>query len=108
MTYTKINNENFREEILESKQPVMVEFFTDWSGSCHIIRPVMQELAEQFKTIIKFCRINMDEQPEIAREYGIRKIPTILFFKDGQIADFIKGVIPKTIIVEKLNIILQP
>ena len=107
MTYITLTNVNFCKEVLESKQPVLVEFFTDWSGSCHIISPGMKELAEQFRTLVKFCRINMDEQQEIAGKYGIRKIPTILFFKDGRVVDHIIGVVPKAIIAEKLNILLQ-
>ena len=108
MIYITLNETNFRKEVLESRQPVLVEFFTDWSGSCHIIGPAIKELAEQFGTRVKFCKINMDEQEKIAIEYGVQKIPTILFLKYGQVVDHIIGVVPKKIIVEKLKVLLQP
>ena len=108
MTYIKLTKVNFIKEVLKSKQPVLVEFFTHWSGSCHIISPILKEIEAKYKTCVKFCKINMDEQKEIVQKYGIQKIPTILFFKDGQVFDIIKGVVPKTAIAEKLKALLQP
>lgn len=108
MTYITITDADFRKEALESKLPVVVEFYTDRHGSCHIIGPAMKEMADKFRTQVKFCRINVDDHRRAAQEYGVQDIPTILFFKKGQIVDHITGVVPKAIIAEKFNDLLKP
>jgi thioredoxin 1 len=98
---------NFRQEVLESTQPVFVEFFTDWCGICHINAPLLRNMALKFRTRIKFCKINVDDYGDIGKEYGVQKIPTMLFFKDGQIMDYIIGIAPRAILVQKLETLLQ-
>ena len=102
-----LTDENFEKEVLSSKQPVLVEFATDWSGTSHIIAPIIKEMAAKFADVIKFCKIDIDEYKEVAKQYGIRRIPTILLFKNGKVVDFIYGAVSREILVEKLNALLM-
>lgn len=106
MIYT-LNNENFHQEILSNEQPVLVEFSTKWCGTSHIIAPILIEMAAQFKDFIKFCKIDIDEHEDIAAQFGIQRIPTILLFKNGEVVDFIYGVVSREILVEKLNALIK-
>jgi len=92
---------------LSSKQPVLVEFSTDWSGTSHILAPIIKEIAGKFKDDIKFCKIDIDEYKEVAKQYGIRRIPTILLYKNGKVVDFIYGAVSREIIAEKLNALIK-
>ena len=100
-----LTKENFQNEVLNSKQPVLVEFTTDWCGTSHIFAPIVKEMAVKFKENIKFCKIDMDEYKELAKQYGIRKIPTILLFKNGKVVDFIYGAVSREILVKKLTLL---
>jgi len=102
-----LTNENFRNEIESSSQPVVVEFTTRWCGSSHIHAPILKELAVQYRDRIKFFRIDIDHYPDIAAYYGIQRIPTFLLFKDGQAVDFIYGVVSREVLLEKLNILID-
>ncbi|MCK4695956.1 MAG: thioredoxin [Candidatus Cloacimonetes bacterium] len=102
-----LTNENFEKEVLSNKQSVLVEFSTDWSGTSHIIAPIIKEMAVRFKNDIKFCRIDVDECQETANQYGVRHIPTILLFKNSNVVDFIYGVVSREIIIEKLNALIE-
>ncbi len=103
-----LTDENFEKEVLSSKQPVLVEFATDWSGTSHIIAPIIKEMAGKFKDDIKFCKIDIDEYKEVAKQYGIRRIPTILLFKNGKVVDFIYGAVSREILAEKLKTLIKP
>ena len=93
-----LTGEDFQKEILNSKQPVLVEFSTDWCGTSHIIAPVIKEMAVKFRDCIKFCQIDIDEHEELAEQYGVRKIPTILLFKSGKVVDFIVGAVSREVL----------
>jgi thioredoxin 1 len=88
-----ITNKNFQKEVLSSKQPVVVEFSTDWCGTSHIIAPIIKEMAVKFKDDIKFCKIDIDDYEETAKPYGVRHVPTILLFKNGKVVDFVYGAV---------------
>lgn len=103
-----LTNENFQKEVLSSKQPVLVEFSTDWCGTSHIIAPIVNEMAGKFKDDIKFCKIDIDDYKEAAKQYGIRHVSTILLFKNGKVVDFVYGAVSREIITEKLNTLLKP
>ena len=105
--FIMLTDANFRQEVLESKQPVLVEFSVDWSGACHINAPITQEMAAKFRTQVKFCKIDVDDYGDVAKQYGMQKIPTMLFFKDGRVVDHIVGLVPKTVITQKLHALLQ-
>ncbi|MEA3359427.1 MAG: thioredoxin [Thermodesulfobacteriota bacterium] len=101
-----LTNKNFHKEVVNSKQPVLVEFSTDWCGTSHIIAPIIKEMAVKFKDDIKFCKIDIDEYEELSKQYGVRKIPTILLFNNGKVVDFIAGAVSREIIEQKLNALL--
>jgi thioredoxin 1 len=102
-----ITNKNFQKEVLSSKQPVVVEFSTDWCGTSHIIAPIIKEMAVRFKNDFKFCKIDIDDYEETAKQYGVRHVPTILLFKNGKVVDFVYGAVSREIIIEKLNALLK-
>ena len=102
-----LTNENFHKEVVSNKQPVLVEFSKEWCGTSHIIAPIIKEMAVKFKDDIKFCKIDINDYEEIAKQYGIRKIPTILLFNNGKVFDFIYGAVSREIIIEKLNALIK-
>jgi thioredoxin 1 len=78
-----ISDDSFRQEVLESDQPVLVDFWAEWCGPCKMIAPVVEELAHEYDGRVKFAKVNIDFSPKTAVEYGIRGIPTLLIFKGG-------------------------
>ena len=108
MAFNALTDISFQTEVLESEQPVLVEFYTEWSGRHHIISPGLQEIDKTYSAHAKFYRINTDIYKEIANEYGVQTIPTILLFKRGQLVDNITGIVPKTVVVQKLRDLLKP
>ena len=79
----EINDQTFKEEVLSSKEPVLVDFWAEWCGPCRSLKPIVDELSEEFKGKVKVAKIDIDANQEISVEYGIRNIPTLLFFKNG-------------------------
>mgnify|MGYP004612301677 CR=1 FL=1 len=96
---TELTKENFSEYVLESKEPVLVDFWAAWCGPCRMLAPVIEELSEEYKT----GKVNIDEQEELAEEYGIEVIPTVLAFKDGKCCGKSTGFVPK----EKIAALLE-
>jgi len=94
---------NFKEEVLDSKHPVLVDFWAEWCGPCRMITPIIDELHEDFKNKAVIGKVNVDSESEISSEYGITSIPTLLFFKDGEIVDKHIGSASKSQLEEKLN-----
>ena len=83
--------ENFSEEVLKSTTPVVVDFWAEWCGPCKMIAPVLDELATEYDGKVKIGKVNIDEHQQLAINYGINSIPTLLFFKNGQVADQVVG-----------------
>ena len=98
---------NFNREVLESSKPVLVEFVTEWSGACQIIDPVMKQLMAEFCKQIKFCCVDIEKNEGIAGEYGIRDVPTLLFFKNGKVEDHIIGAVSKKVLSGRLTGLLR-
>jgi thioredoxin 1 len=98
-----VNDTNFDEVVIKSDKPVLVDFWAEWCGPCRMIAPMVEEIAGEFagKAIVAKC--DVDSSPGVATRFGIRNIPTILFFKEGKIADKQVGAVPKANIVAKLN-----
>ena len=86
---------NWNEEVVSSNTPVLVDFWAPWCGPCRIIAPIIEELAEEFEGKLKVGKLNTDENPNIAMQYGIRAIPTVILFKNGEVVDTRIGVQPK-------------
>ena len=108
MAYITLTDRTFHEEVLDSEQLVLVEFFANWSGVHHIMASGLREVDESYGHRVKLCKIDADRYSDVAREYGVQQIPAILFFRNGQIVDHIAGLIPKAIIVQKLDAMLEP
>jgi len=102
----EVNGNNFQQEVLESSIPVLVDLWAPWCMPCRMISPIVEELGNDNQGKLKVCKLNTDENQNIAARYGIQGIPTLLFFKDGQEVDRIVGVTPKPIIQKKLDAIL--
>jgi thioredoxin 1 len=102
----EVNGNNFQREVLESSIPVLVDLWAPWCMPCRMISPIVEELGNDNQGKLKVCKLNTDENQNIAARYGIQGIPTLLFFKDGQEVDRIVGVTPKPIIQKKLDAIL--
>ncbi len=96
-------DENFENEVLKSDQPVLIDFWAVWCGPCRLIAPIVEELAVEYEGRVKIGKLDVDENQNSAIKYGVRSIPTILFFKDGKVVDTIIGAVPKNHIVQKLT-----
>lgn len=106
--YITLNEDNFKSEVLKGTKPILVDFWAGWCGPCHVVAPVIEELAADFEGRAKVGKLNVDDNAHVASQYGIRSIPTLLFFKDGHVVDQVVGAVPKRVIADKLNALLQP
>ena len=102
----EIDDSSFETEVLQSGKPVMVDFWAPWCGPCKAIGPVVEELAGVFGDRIKFTKCNVDDNPVTPGKYGIKAIPTLIFFKEGNIAEQITGMVAKSKLEEVINSIL--
>jgi len=99
----KVIDSTFQEEVLNHKQLVLVDFWAPWCGPCRMVAPVVNEIANEYKDTVKVVKINTDENPSTATEYGIRSIPTLMIFKNGQRIDTVIGAVPKSTLASTLN-----
>src|ERR1700761_6640791 len=90
-----LTQENFETEVLKSSKPVLVDFWAEWCGPCKMIAPLLDELASEYDSRLRIGKINIDEEQQLAAQYGIRAIPTLLFFKNGEVAGQIVGMCSK-------------
>ena len=86
-----LTQENFSQQVLQSPAPVLVDFWAEWCGPCKMIAPLLDELADEYDGKVKIGKVNIDEQQQLAAEYGVRAIPTLLVFRNGEVADQLVG-----------------
>ena len=102
MSVLHITKENFENEVLKSDRPVLLDFWASWCGPCRMVSPIIDEIAEE-TTDKKVCKINVDEQPELAQAFGVMSIPTLVVMKDGEVVEQSVGVKSKEAILHMLN-----
>ncbi|MSQ41022.1 MAG: thioredoxin [Dehalococcoidia bacterium] len=101
-----VTGSTFDQEVLQAGTPVLVDFWADWCVPCKMIAPMVDDLAREFDGKVKFTKVDVDADPEIAASYGIRSIPTLLIFKDGKPADQVVGAVPKSMLKKRLEAVL--
>jgi thioredoxin 1 len=101
---TAVTETTFEQEVLHSDKPVIVDFWAEWCGPCHAVAPVLDKIAEERSDEVKLVKVNIDEEQELARRYGIQSIPTIVLFKDGEPAAAAIGAQPKTALEKALGL----
>jgi len=101
--YLELTDSNFEEEVLRADKPVLVDFWAEWCAPCRMIAPIVEELANEYHDNLLVGKVNVDNNPQISMNYGIRSIPTLLIFKGGKAVDQIIGAVPKKTLVDKLT-----
>ena len=94
MPVINITKDSFKNEVVESSKPVLIDFWASWCGPCRMVSPIVDEIAEE-RSDIKVCKINVDEQPELAGSFGVMSIPTLVVMKDGKVVNKAVGAMPK-------------
>lgn len=102
----EVNDSNFDELVLNSDKPVMVDFWAEWCGPCRMIAPFVEDISKEYDGKALVYKCDVDSSPGVASRFGIRNIPTVLFFKGGEVADKQVGAVPKTNFVNKLEALL--
>ena len=102
----EVTDQNFEDEVIKSTLPVLVDLWAPWCRPCLMVAPVVDRLAEKYNGRVKFCRLNVDENPQIAARYRIMSIPTLMFFKGGEVADTVIGAVPERALQPKIEELL--
>ena len=98
-----LTEQNFEEEVLQSPQPVLVDFWATWCGPCRMVAPVIAQIAEEQEGLVKVGKVDVDEQTELAMRFGVNSIPTLMVFKNGEVSDTLVGAYPKAAIEAMLK-----
>ena len=99
----KFNTGNFNVEVLQSEEPVLVDFYADWCGPCRMMGPLVEQLAETYNGRVKVGKVNVDEDGALAGNYGIQSIPSFLLFKNGQVVDSVTGGVPQQVLKQMIE-----
>lgn len=103
MATVKVDKSNFQSDVLQASEPVVVDFWAEWCGPCKMIGPSLEEISNDLQGKVKIAKLNIDENPELAAQFGVRSIPTLMMFKGGQVADMKVGALPKTALSHWIN-----
>ena len=103
MALLHLTDINFKKEVLESSEPVLVDFWATWCGPCKMIAPILEELAKEYDQKFKIGKVNVEESPKTATQYGIMSVPTLVFFKNGKISEQLVGVLNKAQLKRKIE-----
>ena len=102
----EVSDQNFEDEVIKSDLPVVIDLWAPWCGPCRMVGPVIEKLAEAYDGKVKFCKLNVDENQQTAVRYSVMSIPTLLFFKDGKVADTVIGAMPEQALKPKVDALL--
>ncbi len=102
-TVVAIQGNEFQDEVVKSNQPVVVDFYADWCGPCKIIEPVIHKLSEEYQGKVKFVKVDTDANQELATQFGIMSIPTVMFFSNGKVEDIVIGAVPSAVLKAKVE-----
>jgi thioredoxin 1 len=102
----EVTDSNFEEVVINSDKPVIVDFWAEWCGPCRMIGPIVKEISEEYAGKALVGKVDVDSNPQTQAKFGIRNIPTVLFFKGGQIVDKQVGAVPKSVLTSKLEALL--
>jgi len=103
---TDVTDQDFEKEVIKSSLPVLVDLWAPWCGPCRMVAPVVDKLAEKYDGRFKFCRMNVDENPQTAAKYRVMAIPTLIFFKNGEAVDTVVGAVPERVLAPKIDELL--
>ena len=101
-----VTDQEFEEQVLKADTPVLVDFWADWCAPCKMIAPIVEELATEYDGQVRFAKVDVDANPEAATKYGVRSIPTLLLFKNGQAVEQVVGAVPKAVLKQRLDKVL--
>ena len=106
MALVTITDDNFEEEVIKSDKPVLIDFWATWCGPCKMIAPIVEEMAKEYDGKVKIGKLDVDSNQQSSIKYGVRSIPTLLLFNNGEIKETIIGAVPKAQIVQKLEALI--